>query len=360
MSAPAGEAVDNQQAEAAGKDQVLKTLGDMANKFRSHAGESLATVREHNVPLQEATTSSLEALKAFTAALAGSGAKIDETTRQLRRATVFDPQFAMAWSMLAIQYSNVGETSLARESAIRAYQARERASGTEKFDIEYSYHRNVTGNLEEAWNSISLWRTTYPRDSKAFSLSGGYAANGTGRFEPALAATEQAIRMEPGLPVQYANRADILFRLGRFDEAEKALADAAAHRSDSSDVRVLRYRLALLKQDRAGAEAAVAGSRAQTENEMAMWHAQGLEAAREGRLEDAERDSRRAVEMGAHLRVYGTSCRFRGGAGGLECLLREQGRGAAGSGGGAESVRRARGGIRGRVRSRTGGRRSAG
>jgi tRNA A-37 threonylcarbamoyl transferase component Bud32/TolB-like protein len=292
-----GDALDNQQADAAGKEQVLKTLGDMAGRLRSRLGESLATVREHNVPLREATTSSLEALKAYTASMAVSGTRFDESARQLQRATALDPQFAVAWSHLAILYSNLGETALSRESAIRAYQARDRASGTEKFDIEYSYHRNVTGNLEKAWDSISLWRVTYPRDSKAFSLSGGYAANGTGRFEPALAATEQAIRMEPDLPVEYGNKVNILFRLGRFEETEKALVDAEAHHAVASDMLAVRYRLALLKQDRASAETVVTASRAQSENEMVLWHVQALEAAREGRIEDAERDSRRAIEM---------------------------------------------------------------
>jgi serine/threonine protein kinase/Flp pilus assembly protein TadD len=246
-----GDSLDNQQADAAGKEQVLKTLGDMAGRFRSRAGESLATVREHNVPLEEATTSSLEALKAYTAGVAFSGNSYDESTRELRRATELDPQFAAAWSLLAINYGGLGEAALSRESAIRAYQARDRASGPEKFNVEYSYHRNATGNLEKAWDSVSLWRETYPRDSKAAGLSGGYAANGTGRFEQALAATEQAIKMDPDLPVDYGSKVRILFQLGRFDETEKALLDADAHHATSSDILALRYRLALLKQDRA-------------------------------------------------------------------------------------------------------------
>jgi hypothetical protein len=294
---PNGEGLDNQQADAAGKDQVLKTLGDMAGKFRSRVGESLATVRQHNVPLQEATTSSLDALKAYTSGLALSGTGFDESARLLRRATEIDPQFAAAWSFLAIHYSGLGEASLASDSAARAYRARDRASGPEKFNVEYSYHRNVTGNLEKAWDAVLLWRATYPRDSKAVGLSGGYAANGTGRLEAALAAAEQAIKMDPDLPVHYGSRMMVLFRLNRFEEAEKALPAAAAHRALASDVLVLRYRLALLKHDGAAAEAVVAESRAQSENQLAMWHAQALEAARDGRLEEAARDSRRAVEM---------------------------------------------------------------
>ncbi len=292
-----GDGLDNQQADAAGKEQVLKALGDMAGRFRARAGESLATVREHNVPLEEATTPSLEALKAYTAGIALSGNRFDEGALQLRRAAELDPQFAAAWSLLAIDYSNFGETALAREAAIRAYQSRDRASGPEKFNIEYSYNRNVTGNLEKAWDTVTLWRQTYPRDSKGFSLSGGYAANGTGRFEPALAATDQAIVMTPELPVEYANRAGLLFRLDRFDEAEKAFGIAAAHHAVSSDVLALRYRLALLKQDAAGLEGVLTQSRGENETEMLMTHVQALAAARDGRVEEAEGLSRRAIEM---------------------------------------------------------------
>src|SRR4051794_1132890 len=107
----------------------------MAGKFRARAGESLAAIREHNIPLEEGTTSSLEALKAYTAAITLSG---DAAHSQLRHATELDPEFAAAWSLLAIQYSGQGETALSLQSAIRAYQARDRASGPEKFNIEYS------------------------------------------------------------------------------------------------------------------------------------------------------------------------------------------------------------------------------
>jgi len=287
-----GEALDNQQAQASGKDQVLSTVGDMASKFRARAGESLAAIREHNVPLAEATTPSLEALKAYTAATNESG---DAAASLLRRATELDPGFAVAWSELALVYS--GETALRRQSAIQAYQARERASGPEKFDIEYSYYRNVTGDLEKAWQSISLWRQTYPRDPKAFMLSGGYAANGTGRLEQVVELSAKSIALEPDQLYGYTNRAGALFRLGRFDEADKAFAVAAAHRATAPDFLALRYRLALLKRDQAGMERSVAESRGNHDTELVLTEVQALAAARDGRLSEAERYSRIAVEM---------------------------------------------------------------
>ncbi|MBZ5579202.1 MAG: protein kinase [Acidobacteriia bacterium] len=289
-----GEALDNQQAEASGKDQVLKTLGEMAGKFRARAGESLAAIREHNVPLEEGTTSSLEALKAYTAATKESG---EAHASQLRRATELDPQFAAAWSLLAIQYSSQGEMALSRQSAIRAYQARERASGPEKFNIEYSYYRNVTGDLEKAWQSISLWRQTYPRDPQAYSLSGGYAANGTGRFEQVVEMSAKSVELEPDQPFAYSNGAKGLFSLGRFEEAEKAFAVSAAHHTNGPDGVAFRYRLALWKRDKSGMERSLAESRGNRGIELMLAQVQALAAARDGHLNEAERYSRNAIEM---------------------------------------------------------------
>ena len=289
-----GEALDNQQAQASGKEQVLNTLGEMAGKFRARAGESLAAIREHNVPLEEGTTSSLEALKAYTAATNLSG---DTATSQLRHATELDPEFAAAWSELAIDYSNQGETALSRQSAIRAYQARERASGPEKFNIEYSYHRNVTGNLEKAWQSIALWRQTYPRDPKAFSLSGGYAANGTGRFEQVLELSAKSVELEPDQLYGYTNQAGALLHLGRIEEAEKAFAVAAAHHASGPDAEAGHYRVALLRRDTATMEKVLAESRGDQDSELALTQVQALAAANDGRLSEADRYSRSAVEM---------------------------------------------------------------
>jgi len=296
-----GEALDNEQAQASGKDQVLSTLGEMAGKFRARAGESLAAIREHNLPLEEGTTSSLEALKAYTASTKEGG---EAQASHLRRATELDPEFAAAWSLLAIQYSGKGEAALSRQSAIRAYRARERASGPEKFNIEYSYHRNVTGNLEKAWQSISLWRQTYPRDAKAFSLSGGYAANGTGRFEQVLEVTAKSVALEPDQLYGYTEQATALFHLGRFEEAEKAFAVADAHRATAVDSLPARYRLSLLKRDKAAMERSFTESRGNRESELVLAQLQALAAAHDGHLNKAEMYSRSAIEraLGAGLR----------------------------------------------------------
>jgi predicted Ser/Thr protein kinase len=287
-----GEALDNEQAQAFSKEQVLNTLDDMAGKFRAHAGESLTAIRQHNVPLEAGTTSSLEALKAYSASTRNGESQIS----QLRRATELDPDFAAAWALLAIQYSNAGETALSRQSAIRAYQAREHASGPEKFEIEYSYYRNVTGNLEKAWQSVSLWRQTYPRDNRAFSLSSGYAANGTGRLEQALEMAAKSVAIEPDQMYGYTNQVDILFHLGRFEEAEKARAIAAAHHATTTDTAVYAYLLARVEGDKGDMEKILARNRGK-ESEMLLAHVQALGAARDGYLNEANQHSRTAIEL---------------------------------------------------------------
>ena len=292
-----GELLDSQQAESGGKDQVLNTLSDMAEKFRAHSGESLAAIREHNVPLIEGTTTSLEALKAYTSGYALSGNNDGQSSLHFRRALELDSRFALAWSMLAIIYSNLGETAQSRESSTKAYQLRERVSGPERFGIEYSYYRNVTGNLEKAWETASLWRSTYPRDALAFGMSGGYAANGTGRFQEGLDASIMALELDPELLHAYGNRATILFRMGRFDEAGAAFAQAAAHRAASVFDRALWHKLGFLKSSPSIMEAAVADSQASAETEIVVKHVRALAAARDGRMEEANRGSRSAVEL---------------------------------------------------------------
>lgn len=185
---------------------------------------------------------------------------------------------------------------MARDCAEKAYQFREHASGPERFNIEYSYHRNVTGNLEKAWELATLWRNTYPRDAMAFGLSGGYAANGTGRFKEGLDATIRAMELDPDLHRAYGNRAELLMRMGRLDEAEVAFSQASMHGISMGFERASWYLLGFVRNSPSVMEAAVADSRSNLEMDILMTHAQALTAAHEGRMDEANRLSRRAME----------------------------------------------------------------
>jgi len=142
-----GELLDQEQLQAARKEDVLNVLGQLATKLRTRVGESLATVQRHSTPLEEATTSSLEALKAYSAAMQSPNAA--NNIPLLKRAIAIDPRFAIAHSFLALAYSGVGETLLGEESVSKAYALREHATDRDRFFITTIYDRQATGNLEQ-------------------------------------------------------------------------------------------------------------------------------------------------------------------------------------------------------------------
>src|SRR6202043_1361747 len=137
-----GDVLDEEQVQAARKEDVLNSLSQIARKFRTRVGESLATVEKHSTPLSEATTPSLEALKAYSTGMkvvvsSGSAAAIP----LYRRAVEIDPKFAMAYAMLGLQYSGIGESVLSAESATKAWLLRDRVSDRERFYIDFTYDR---------------------------------------------------------------------------------------------------------------------------------------------------------------------------------------------------------------------------
>ena len=184
-----GGILDQEQIQAARREDVLNSLSQIASKFRTKVGESLATVEKHSTPLASATTPSLEALKAYSTGLkvdisAGSQAGIPF----FRRAVEIDPQFAMAYANLGLAYSDIGESVLSAESTRKAWQLRDRASDRERFFIDFTYDREVTGNLEKAYQTLELWLQTYPHGEQPspHDLLGGLSTHGTGRFERAI------------------------------------------------------------------------------------------------------------------------------------------------------------------------------
>ena len=162
-----GNILDQEQAVAARREDVLNSLSQIARKFRTRVGESLATVEKHSTPLAEATTPSLEALKAYSTGMkvvlsSGNAAAIPF----FRRAVEIDPKFAMAYAHLGLAYSGIGESVLSAESTTKAWQLRDRVSDREKFFIDFTYDRQVTGNLEKAYQTLELWSQTYPREGR--------------------------------------------------------------------------------------------------------------------------------------------------------------------------------------------------
>jgi serine/threonine protein kinase/Flp pilus assembly protein TadD len=295
-----GGILDQEQIEANRREDVLNSLSQIARKFRTRVGESLATVEKHSTPLAEATTSSLEALKAYTTALkvdlsAGSEAAIPF----FQRATDIDPQFAMPYANLGLNYTQVGEWELASLSTTKAWQLRDHASDREKFFIDFTYDRQVTGNLEKAFHTLELWAQTYPRSEEPDpeNLMGGLSAKGTGRWDRVIEQAKKTIAARPDVVFGYENLKDSYFYLDRFDEAQQVLQQASARKMETPDSMAYGYLLAYLEGDRAQMDRIVAGAKGKRSVEPRLASLEALTAARSGRLRQARTTYSRAIDL---------------------------------------------------------------
>jgi tetratricopeptide (TPR) repeat protein len=296
-----GSILDQEQIQAAKREDVLNSLSAIVRTLRTRLGESRATVERHSTPLAEATTPSLEALKAYSTAVKAitASANYPAVIPIFQRAVEIDPKFAMAHATLGLTYSTVGESVLAAQSATKAWQWRDRVTDRERFFIDFTYDRQVTGNLEKAYQTLELWLQTYPRgeEPSALTLLGGLATHGTGRFERAIEATLKEIAMDPDVGVGYSGLASSYFFQGRFEEADRVLQQAAAHNLENPILLLIRYNIAVLRGDKSQVDriAALAKNRPTVGHLMA--HAEALSLARAGRLQLARQSSSRAMDL---------------------------------------------------------------
>jgi eukaryotic-like serine/threonine-protein kinase len=310
-----GDVLDEEQVQAAKKEDVLNALSQITRRFRTRMGESLTTVENHDTPLAEATTPSLEALKAYSAGLKVSRSGGDAAgVPFLKRAIEIDPKFAMAYASLGLMYSAIGESVLSAESTRKAYEFRDRASDNERFFITFNYHRDVTGNLETALQTLEVWARTYPRDVNAHGLMSGFSSQGTGRYQKSIQEAGIALGLDPELTPAYVNQAFSNFYLDRLPEAEAAIQRFSERKVEVAELFVLRYHLAFLKGDRAGMDREAALASGKTGMEDWMLHSQALVAARSGQLEAARRLSRRAVDLARQAGERERSAVFAAGA----------------------------------------------
>jgi len=297
-----GEILDEEQLQAAKKEEVLNALSQIANRFRTRAGESFAAIEKHSIPLAEATTPSLEALKAYSTGLRVAFANgYASAVPHFKRAVELDPQFAIAYAFLGRVYADIGESVLSAEATSKAYQLRVRASDRERFFITVSYDRQVTGNLEKAQQTLEQWSQTYPRDVAAHSLYSGFSTQGTGLYEKSIGEARKAIALDPDNVPSFANLAFTYFYSGRPAEAEAALHRAGERKLEIPDYLVLRYYIAFLKGDEAGMEREMTRARSEPGAEDWVTHSEALVLAHSGRLQRARAMSQRAIDMARQM-----------------------------------------------------------
>jgi tetratricopeptide (TPR) repeat protein len=276
--------------------------------MRARLGESLASVQRFDVPV-EATTPSLEALKAYSMGITTSRTKGDaEAIPFTKRAIELDPNFAMAYVGLAVHYSNLGQASLAAENAKKAYDLRERVSDREKYRISAFYFQYVTGEVERATEAYELWAKSYPRDMSPH-LNLGFIYNAMGQYDKAIAETEAARRLEPTL-VAYGNQASNFINVNRLQDARQAIQEAQQKNFDGLVIRADLYSLAFLSGDTAEMERQVqwAAGRPGEEDQMLSNHADTQ--AYYGRLEKARDLARRASDSAVRSDAKETSAQW--------------------------------------------------
>ena len=292
-----GDSLADEQAQARRKEDVLSTLSQIATLFRARVGESLATVQKHSTPLEDVTTPSLEALQAYSAgwnsAIVGSPAL---TLPLFQRAIDIDPDFAMAHAFLGFRYGVLGESALARQSLLKAYQLRHRASDVERFYIETLYDRDFTGNLERERRTLETWAVSYPRDARAHNLQAGLALSSTGQHELAIAKTERAIALDPDMTPAYASRAFNQLMLNRLDDASLTVRLASERGLESDTLVQIRYFVAFLTGNENELRQAVTAARKSPATEDGISHIEALALARSGQLQNARRMAAAAVQ----------------------------------------------------------------
>jgi serine/threonine protein kinase/Flp pilus assembly protein TadD len=287
-----GESLASTEAHASDKSHVLDALGKAASEIRTKLGESLSTVQKLDTPINEATTSSLEALKAFS--LSSRTQSSNEAIPLLKRATELDPNFAMAYLWLGGNYSNLGEKSLAAENTRKAYNLRERVSEREKLYIESQYNYFVTGDLEKAREAYEVLAQLYPRDDAAPNNL-GLIYQQFGQYEKNLAEMRESLRRAPKNPVSYSNLINAYLYVNRLEDARATAGEAQARKLDGPELHEVLYGLAFLQNDAAGMTQHRAWSAGKPGVEDVLLESEADTAAYSGRLEKARENSRRAV-----------------------------------------------------------------
>ena len=293
-----GDVLADEQIQVGRKEDVLNALTQIATRFRGRVGESLTTIKKYDTPLAEATTPSLEALKAYSAGWQVSfSAGSEASVPFFRRAIEIDPNFASAYAALGRMYGDIGEASLSAVNTSKAYELRNHTSEQEKFFISLSHDLQVTGNLEKGQQTCALWVQAYPRAWVPHGLLSGDIFPAKGKREQAVDEARIALGLDPAFSIGYVNLAIGYLALERRDEAENTLQQASERKLEIPDLFVLRYVIAFLKGDKAGMERESALARERYGLDDWMSNTEGFVSAYSGHLQTARKMSQLAADL---------------------------------------------------------------
>ena len=284
------------QGEAESREKVLHVLGQVATTMRGKLGESLVSVHKFDTPLEEVTTSSLEALQAYSQSTKVSNEKGNmEALPFVKHAIELDPNFAAAYVGLGDIYFGLSQPTLAADSLKKAFELRQRVSQREKFSITSEYYSVVTGELEKANHQYELWIHDYPRERDAIA-DFGYTYGLLGQYENAIVKTQEALKLDPNAVIAYANLGDFYLCLNRLDEAKAAVEQALQRNLDGPELHEAMYHVAFVRKDAQAMQQQVAWFTGKHEFEEVLYDLQSRTNAYYGRLQESRHFLRRAVE----------------------------------------------------------------
>ena len=311
-----GDTLAKEQAEAAGKEDVLKALSRASSSLRNKLGESLPSVQKFDVPI-EATTPSLDALKSYSMGRNTLRERGDAPAIPFfKRAIELDPNFPLAYAALSISYGNLHQPSMALEYANKAYQLRDRVTERERLRITSDYYAS-TGELDKEAQTYELWIASYPRDATPH-LDLGTNHAWMGQYDKAMVRYKEALELEPGEAVAYMNLCGNYQNVGRLDEAKTILDQAFARKLDSGGLRSCLYFLGFLRGDNQLMEQQVAWAAGKPGDEDPMLAAHSDTQAYYGRMAKARDLTRRAVGSGLRADSRETAAFWQ-----IEAALRE-------------------------------------
>ncbi len=297
-SCASGATLDEEQTHADAKEEVLNALGPIASRFRTKVGESLASIQKLNTPPTDATTPSIEALRAFSQGQKALASRGDAASIPfLKQAIALDDKFALAYASLGFTYDDQGESALSVENATKAYLLKDRVSPREQFQITATYQMHVTGNMEEAQRTCQSWAETYPRDQFPPAYRSGGIYGVLGRYDKAVEEGKKAVDLSPDFALAYNVLALGYVAMNNLPEAEKVLQRASDLKLDAPDFAVDRYLIAFLKDDQPGMDRQLALAPGKAGVGELLANLDALRWAYFGQPDKARKQSRHAVEL---------------------------------------------------------------
>jgi serine/threonine protein kinase/tetratricopeptide (TPR) repeat protein len=311
INGQSGEVSAREQVEAEGKEQVLRSLSQGATRLRERLGESLSSIRRFDKSLELATTSSLEALKAFTQAeeqaLRG---RFPEAIPSLNRAVELDPNFASAHGLLAVIYFNMKQPRLAADYAEKGYALRDRVSEYEKFRVVSYYYGFVTGEADKQIEVLEMQKQTYPRDFRAPAML-ATVYDELRQSDKAVAEALEAVRLNPDFAAAYRNLGLAFIQLNRFAEGKEVYERALQQKLDLAGLHSGLYDIAFVSGDRASMQHQLDWASGKPDEHMALDWQTGVAAfAGERRL--AQDFARRAIDLATRSGAKEEAARYAG------------------------------------------------